>query len=46
MIEFLRHFFGFCGEHWHPSVLTTLLGLVGLKPTIQYVRSRYLSRKK
>ena len=20
MIEFFRHFFGFCGEHWHPNV--------------------------
>ena len=25
MVEFLKHFFGFCGEP-HPSVLTILMG--------------------
>jgi hypothetical protein len=24
MIEFIKHFLGFCGEHWHPNLWTFL----------------------
>ena len=38
MIEFLRHFFRFCGEHWHPNIWTILLGGFGLHQTFSYIK--------
>ena len=26
MIEFFKHAFGLCGEHWHPNFITALTG--------------------
>jgi hypothetical protein len=26
MIEFFKHTFGLCGEHWHPNFITALAG--------------------
>jgi hypothetical protein len=46
MFEFLKHFFGFCGEHWHPSVLTMLLGMTGVRPAYVYIRSRLTRNKR
>jgi hypothetical protein len=25
MIEFLKHFTGLCGEHWHPNIINVSL---------------------
>lgn len=38
MIEFLRHLFGFCGEHWHPNIFTILLGATGIRQALLYVK--------
>ena len=26
MIEFIKHIFGICGDHWHPNIWTGLAG--------------------
>ena len=31
MVEFFKHAFGLCGEHWHPNIWTFLLGGLGLQ---------------
>lgn len=38
MIEVLKHSLGFCGEHWHPNLLTVLAGGLGAAPAITYLR--------
>jgi len=38
MIEFLKHLFGFCGEHWHPNIFTLFLGGFGLQQTFSYIK--------
>ena len=38
MIEFLKHFFGFCGEHWHPNIWTFILGGLGLQQSFSYIK--------
>lgn len=47
MLEFFRHFFGLCGEHWHPNIFTTLLGggsvALGARYTINKIKSHFKS---
>jgi|14BtaG_2_1085337.scaffolds.fasta_scaffold34565_2 hypothetical protein len=38
MIEFLRHLFGFCGEHWHPNIFTILLGATGAHQAFSFIK--------
>ena len=38
MIEFLRHAFGLCGEHWHPNIFTVFIALFGGDQLISYIR--------
>ena len=38
MLEMIKHTFGFCGEHWHPSIWTLLGGTVGLLPGYSYIK--------
>ena len=44
MIEFLKHAFGFCGEHWHPNVFTFLFSGVASLPGVRYVYYRVKNR--
>lgn len=44
MLEFLRHAFGLCGEHWHPNIWTFLLGGLGFHQAFSYVK--YKLKKK
>lgn len=37
MLEFLRHAFGFCGEHWHPNIFTMIFSGLGLSPAFSYI---------
>jgi hypothetical protein len=37
MIEFIRHAFGFCGEHWHPNIFTILISGLGLSTPFYYI---------
>jgi len=32
MVEFFRHLFGFCGDHWHPNIFHVIMGA----PTVSY----------
>jgi hypothetical protein len=41
MIEFIKHFIGFCGEHWHPSLMTVLMGGTAIIPSFVYVKSKF-----
>ena len=44
MIEFLRHAFGLCGEHWHPNAINlTVIGL-GVWCVVKVVRSAVRAR--
>ena len=38
MAEFIKHAFGLCGEHYHPNLLTLLVGGVGFSTLFSYVR--------
>lgn len=38
MLEFLRHTFGFCGEHWHPNIWTVIFGGAGLTTTAGFIK--------
>jgi len=40
MIEFIRHAIGFCGEHWHPSLFTILMGGTAIIPAFVYARTK------
>jgi hypothetical protein len=40
MMEVLRHAIGFCGEHWHPSLMTIVASGFGLVPAVAYIKSR------
>ena len=35
MIEFVKHAFGLCGEHWHPNLLTIIASGIGLLPALE-----------
>ena len=37
MAEIIKHALGICGDHWHPNLLTLLLGGVGLSTIYSYV---------
>ena len=39
MAEFIRHALGLCGEHYHPNLLTLLIGGVGFSTIFSYIRS-------
>ena len=39
MAELIKHALGLCGEHYHPNLLTLLLGGFGLTTTFSYIRS-------
>ncbi|MDB4378226.1 hypothetical protein N9Z41_00500 [bacterium] len=39
MAEFIRHALGLCGEHYHPNLLTLLIGGVGFSTIFSYVQS-------
>ena len=39
MVEFIKHTLGLCGEHYHPNLLTLLIGGVGFSTIFSYVRS-------
>ncbi len=41
MIEFLKHFFGICGEHFHPNIWTILMGGTGITTAILYIKSLF-----
>jgi hypothetical protein len=41
MMEVLRHAIGFCGEHWHPSLMTIVASGFGLVPAVAYIKSRF-----
>jgi hypothetical protein len=38
MAEFIRHALGLCGEHYHPNLLTLLIGGVGFSTIFSYIR--------
>lgn len=38
MIEFIKHLFGFCGEHWHPNIWTALFGGASLTTASIYIK--------
>lgn len=40
MMEFLRHIFGLCGEHWHPNIFTILFGATAIYRGAQYLMYR------
>jgi len=42
MIEFFRHFFGICGEHWHPNIVHVLVGGVSMSSLLLWVRSKFM----
>jgi hypothetical protein len=41
MMEMLRHLIGFCGEHWHPSLMNVIASGFGFIPAVAYVKSRF-----
>lgn len=40
MIEFLRHMFGFCGEHWHPNIWTVIFGGASFTTATVFVKHK------
>jgi hypothetical protein len=44
MIEFLKHFFGVCGEHWHPNIWNLLASGFGITTIFSYLRYRYKTK--
>lgn len=45
MIEFLKHLFGFCGEHWHPTIFHFLMGGVSASSLWLWIKSKYKHEK-
>ena len=41
MIEFLKHFFGLCGEHFHPNIWTILMGSTGITTVVYFIKSKF-----
>lgn len=39
MAEIIKHALGLCGEHYHPNLLTLLLGGVGFSTIFTYTKS-------
>lgn len=40
MIEFFRHIFGLCGEHFHPNVWNMMASLPVIATTIHYIKCK------
>ena len=40
MIEFFRHIFGLCGEHFHPNVWTAMASSPFIVATIHYIKCK------
>ena len=40
MIEIIKHALGFCGEHWHPNVITLLAGSPVVLATVNYIKCK------
>jgi hypothetical protein len=41
MFEYVKHFLGLCGEHWHPSLMTILMGGTAIVPSFVYMKSKF-----
>ena len=49
MIEFFRHIFGICGEHFHPNIWNTMASLPIIATTVHYIKCKcggWFSNKK
>tara|TARA_R100000322_G_scaffold95129_1_gene59885 strand:+ start:88 stop:261 length:174 start_codon:yes stop_codon:yes gene_type:complete len=40
VIEFIKHLFGFCGDHWHPNVWTVVASAPIVAPVVYYVKCK------
>ena len=40
MIEFVRHIFGICGEHFHPNIWNTMASLPIIATTVHYIKCK------
>lgn len=40
MIEFLKHAFGICGEHFHPNIWTSMASIPVIATTIHYIKCK------
>ena len=40
MIEFFRHIFGFCGEHFHPNVWTLSKSSPIIVTTVHWIKCK------
>ncbi len=40
VVEFLKHVFGICGDHWHPNVWTLVASTPIVGPVIFYVKCK------
>tara|TARA_B100000902_G_C27318293_1_gene922664 strand:+ start:388 stop:552 length:165 start_codon:yes stop_codon:yes gene_type:complete len=40
MVEVIKHFFGFCGEHWHPNIWTFAASAPIVGPAIYYIKCK------
>ena len=39
-MEFLKHFFGLCGESFHPNIWTVIMGSTGITAALYYIKSK------
>lgn len=39
MAELIKHALGLCGEHYHPNLLTLLIGGFGISTSLLYIKS-------
>tara|TARA_Y100000385_G_C12580251_1_gene420150 strand:+ start:117 stop:266 length:150 start_codon:yes stop_codon:yes gene_type:complete len=40
MVEFVKHFLGICGEHWHPNIFHFIAGGLGAIPMFLYIKNK------
>ncbi len=40
MIEFFKHAFGLCGEHWHPNIITALASSPLFLAPLYYIKCK------
>jgi len=40
MVEFFKHIFGICGEHWHPNIFTALASSPIIASTVIYLKCK------
>ena len=40
VIEFIKHLFGFCGDHWHPNVWPVVASAPIVAPVVYYVKCK------